>query len=211
MRSDDKNKIILYLFLAILIIFEIYSISIKSSYIWDGLFLIGFLFFIYYIKDKLKLHPFHFFLLGIFLIAHNLGVFGCYFNNYYGIEFDTYVHFYFGLVSTLILFRAYDFIVPIKDNKIKYSILLTIILGMSAFHELLEYAGGVILGEGWGFLKAGAGDIEMWDTQTDMRNNLFGGLLAIGLYHIKTKFKKEKAIKKKKTKKTVILKTKKTK
>lgn len=69
---------------------------------------------------------------------------------------------------------------------------------MSAFHELLEYAGGVLLGEGWGFLKAGAGDIEMWDTQTDMRNNVFGGLLAIAIYHIKTNFKKTKTTKKKK-------------
>ena len=66
------------------------------------------------------------------------------------------------------------------------------ILGMSAFHELLEYAGGVMLGEGMGFLKAGAGDIEMWDTQTDMRNNVFGGLLAIAIYHFKTNLKKKK-------------------
>ena len=188
MKEGDGNKYVLWLFLAILFTFELYSISIQSSYIWDGIFLIGFLLFVYYLKDRLRLHPFHFFLLGIFLVLHNIGVFGLYFNSYYGIEFDTYVHFYFGLVSTLMLFRTYDSIVPIKDNRIKYFALLVMILGMSAFHELLEYAGGVMLGEGWGFLKAGAGDIEMWDTQTDMRNNVFGGLLAIALYHIKTKF-----------------------
>tara|TARA_Y100000310_G_scaffold324154_1_gene385654 strand:+ start:158 stop:751 length:594 start_codon:yes stop_codon:yes gene_type:complete len=192
MKKDNSNKLILWFFLIILLAFELYSISIQNSYQWDGLFLIGFLFFVYYIKDRLNLHPFHFFLLGIFLVLHNLGVFGFYFNHYYGIEFDTYVHFYFGVVSTLILFRAYDSLVPTKDNRIKYSALLVIILGMSAFHELLEYAGGVILGEGWGFLQAGAGDIETWDTQTDMRNNVVGGLLAIGLYHIKAKFKKPK-------------------
>ena len=95
---------------------------------------------------------------------------------------------------------------PLKDKKIKYIALIVIILGMSAFHELLEYAGGVILGDGWGFLQAGAGDIEMWDTQTDMRNNLFGGLLAIAICHIKTNFKYNK-----KSKKSTTLKTKKTK
>ena len=120
MKKDDSNKLILWLFLIILLGFELYSISIRSTYVWDGLALIGFFIFIYYIKDRLHLHPFHFFLLGIFLVAHNLGVFGLYFNSYYGIEFDTYVHFYFGLVSTLILFRTYDHIVKIKDNKIKY-------------------------------------------------------------------------------------------
>jgi len=196
MKNSDKNKLILGFFLIILIGFEIYSISIQNSYMWDGLFLIGLLLFIYYVKGRLRLLPFHFFLLGLFLVLHNLGVFGFYFNSYYGIEFDTYVHFYFGLVSTLILFRTYDFIVPLKDKKIKYVALLMIILGMSAFHELLEYAGGVLLGEGWGFLKAGAGDIEMWDTQTDMRNNVFGGLLAIAIYHIKTNFKHNKKSKK---------------
>jgi uncharacterized membrane protein YjdF len=191
MKESDKNKLVFYLFLLVLIIFEVYSISIQNSYMWDGIFLIGFLLFIYYIKDCLHISPFHFFLLGLFLILHNLGVFGLYFNHYYGIEFDTYVHFYFGFVSTLILFRAYDFIVPLKEKKIKYSILLTIILGISAFHEILEYAGGVLLGEGWGFLMAGAGDIEMWDVQTDMRNNLLGGVLAIGIYHLKTVFRKK--------------------
>lgn len=201
MKKGDGNKLVLWFFLIILFAFELYSISIRSSYTWDGLALIGFLIFVYYGRKKLNLHPFHLFLLGIFLVIHNMGIFGLYFNHYYGIEFDTYVHFYFGLVSTLILFRTYDHIVPIKDNRIKYFVLIFLVLGISAAHEILEYTGGVALGEGMGFLKAGSGDIEMWDTQTDMRNNVFGGLLAILLYRIKLNFKKKKKSKKR-TKKT---------
>jgi uncharacterized membrane protein YjdF len=65
---------------------------------------------------------------------------------------------------------------------------------MSAFHELLEYAGGVILGEGFGFLMAGGGDIELWNTQTDMRNNIIGPLVGLGIYWVHWKVKGKKRL-----------------
>jgi len=188
MKKELRSNLVFWFFLIVLIGFEIYSFIIDSSYKWDGLFLIGLLIFVYKFKNKLFLKPLHLFLFGIFLVVHNLGVFGFYFNHYLGIEFDTYVHFYFGLVSTLILWNMYGHLVQKKDIWIKYAALLTIGLGLSAFHELLEYAGGVLFGEGWGFLLAGTGDMEMWDVQTDMRNNLFGGLVVLGYYWIRSKF-----------------------
>ena len=38
------------------------------------------------------------------------------------------------------------------------------------------------LGEGGGVLFIGAGDVDEWDTQKDMRNNLFGAILGLLLY-----------------------------
>ncbi len=188
------NKLIFWFFIILLLGFEIYSITLKSTYVLDGLALIFLLVFVYSFETKLNLHPVHFFLFGIFLVFHNFGVFGCYFNECLGVkfvtfEFDTYVHFYFGVVSALILSRAYDHLAGFKSKKIKYFALITLVLGITAFHELLEYAGGVFLGDGAGFLKAGAGDLEMWDTQTDMRNNLFGALAVFAYYWIKGLFK----------------------
>jgi len=175
----------LVFFLIILLGFWIYEIIIGSSYVWDTVVLLVLLVAVYNYKERLDLHAFHFFLFGIFLVFHNFGVFGLYDSYYFGIEFDTYVHFYFGLVSMLILNRTYDKWIKLDDKRLKYFALVTLILGMSALHEILEYAGGVLLGEGMGFLKAGTSDIEMWDTQTDMRNNLFGGMVVLFYYWIR--------------------------
>ena len=189
MELKRWNRLVFWFFLIVLLGFEIYSLKIGSTYVLDGLALLLFLVVVYSFEKRLNLHPVHFFLFGIFLVAHNFGVFGCYFNECFGvkfasIEFDTYVHFYFGAVSALILAQAYDNLVGFKNKKLKYFALITLVLGMSAFHELLEYAGGVLLGDGAGFLKAGAGDIEMWDTQTDMRNNFFGALVVLVYYFV---------------------------
>jgi len=194
MEFKRWNAVVFWFFLVVLVGFEIYSLKIGSTYVLDGLALLLFLVVVYSFEKKLNLHPVHFFLFGIFLVAHNFGVFGCYFNECFGVkfltfEFDTYVHFYFGVVSALILAQAYDNLVGFKSKRLKYFALITLVLGMTAFHELLEYAGGVLLGDGAGFLKAGAGDIEMWDTQTDMRNNFLGALVVLVYYWVKDRFK----------------------
>jgi len=188
-----RGRIIFLIFFVVLLVFEVYSISIDNAYKWDGLFLLGLLILVYYFRKRLNLCATHLFAFGLFLVLHNLGVFGAYYNYYWGIEFDTYVHFYCGVVMTLISYRMYDKLVPLKDDKLKYFIIIMFILGISAFHEILEYAGGVILGEGWGFLRAGSGDVEMWDTQTDMRNNLFGAILVLVFYWVKVRWINRKA------------------
>ena len=144
---------------------------------------------VYFLKNKIKLHPFHFFLFAIFLILHNLGTFGTYSNYYFGIEFDFWVHSYFGLISSLILFRSYRLTGPYKGFFI-YIAIISIILGFSAFHELFEYAGAIAVGEGEGVLFIGAGDIDKWDTQKDMLNNLIGSIFGLILCQIPKIFKK---------------------
>jgi uncharacterized membrane protein YjdF len=188
MKNDVLNKIILWTTIIILITFEFYSFTTDSHYKWDFFFLVALMVGVYIIKDKIKLHPFHFILLGIFLILHNLGTFGTYSNFYYGIEFDFYVHTYFGFVSSLILYRTYNFIGPYKKKWFMFIAIISVVLGMSVFHELFEYAGAITVGEGEGVLFVGAGDIDEWDTQKDMRNNLIGGVLGLFFYFIYGKF-----------------------
>jgi len=184
-NHHKANKIILWTTTIILIAFELYSITTDSHYKWDFFFLILLLWGVFLIGKKIKLHPFHFSLLAIFLILHNLGTFGTYSFNYFGMEFDFWVHTYFGIVSALILFRTYKLVGPYKKTWFVYITIIAIVLGFSAFHELFEYAGAMTVGEGEGVLFVGAGDIDEWDTQKDMRNNLYGGIIALALYTIK--------------------------
>ena len=58
--------------------------------------------------------------------------------------------------------------------------------GFSAFHEIFEYAGAMAVGEGEGVLFVGAGDIDEWDTQKDMVNNVLGALIGLAGYYLFT-------------------------
>ena len=174
------NKIILIVTTIILIGFEFYSITTDSHYKWDFIFLIAMLWGVYLLRNKIKLHAVHFFLLAIFLILHNLGTFGTYSNFYFGMEFDFWVHTFFGIVSALMLHRTYYMVGPYK-GWFMYLAIIAMVLGFSAFHELFEYAGAMTVGEGEGVLFVGAGDIDEWDTQKDMRNNLLGGIIGLVL------------------------------
>ena len=179
----NYNKIILWGTSIILIVLGIYSFTTDSHYKWDFFFLIGLLWAVYLIKDKIKLHPFHFSLFALFLVMHNLGTFDTYSNNYFGMEYDLYVHGFFGIVSALMLYRTYNLVGPYKGY-LKYLAIIALVLGFSAFHELFEYGGALTVGEGEGVLFVGAGDTDEWDTQKDMRNNLVGALIGLGLYVI---------------------------
>jgi len=184
------NKLILWVTTIILIAFEVYSLTTDSHYKWDFIFLIALLWGVYILRTKIRLHPFHFSLLAIFLILHNLGTFGTYSNYYFGMEFDFWVHTYFGLVGALMLYRTYKLVGP-YSGWFKYLAIVAVILGFSAFHELFEYAGAMLVGEGEGVLFVGAGDLDEWDTQKDMRNNLIGAVLGLGLYQMNKLFRKK--------------------
>ena len=181
-KSELINVIIFGIFALALIGFDVYSFSIGSRYKWDGIFLMLFLIVIFLFRKRFKLYPVHFLLFGCFLIIHNLGVFGLYRNFYFGIEYDIFVHFFFGLVASLILFRGFG----ISKHRAfgLVVILIGLILGMAAFHELFEAAGALILGEGEGVLFMGAGDIDEWDTHKDMLMNLIGGIVGVSGYWI---------------------------
>ena len=189
-KIDSLNNIILAITTVILILIEFYSLKTNSHYKWDFFFLILLLYGLYFIRDKIKLHPFHFLLASVFLILHNLGTFGTYSNYYFGLEYDLYVHAFFGFVASLILYRTYHLKGPYK-GWFMYLAIIAVVLGFSAFHELFEYAGALTVGEGEGVLFVGAGDIDEWDTQKDMFNNLIGALIGLGLYSFKDIIKRK--------------------
>ena len=154
------NKRWLWITAVILIGLEFYSLTTDSHYKWDFIFLMLLLMGVYLVRNKIKLHPAHYFLFCLFLVIHNLGTFGLYSLFFFGLEYDLYVHGFFGIVSSLIIYRAYRVLIPDKSKVIMYVAVIAIVLGLSAFHELFEHVGAVALGKGRGVLFAGAGDSD---------------------------------------------------
>ncbi len=167
---------------ALFIALECYALWVDSRYKWDFIFLMLLLVGVYVVRKRINLHPVHYFLFCLFLLLHFLGMFGCYQTFPLGMEYDYWVHGFFGFVSSLIVLRAYYFIGVYTPTMITVAA-VAVIMGFSAIHEIFEYAGAMAVGEGEGVLFIGAGDLDEWDTQKDMLNNLVGAILGVIVFH----------------------------
>ncbi len=135
---------------------------------------------VYTLKDQLRIEPWQFALFAGALLLHDLGAFGLYSHFYGGLEFDTYVHFVFGIAGGFIVVRALRLNFGLAGWKMWLGTVL-IIMGFGALHELLEYVSTVLLGSK-GMLKLN--DPDTFDTQKDLGNNLLGCLTALMVYTI---------------------------
>ena len=206
------NIIILFLFSLIFIIIGIYSLLNKSHYICDSIISLLIIIFFYKKRKLFFLNPFNYTLINIFLLLHNLGSFKAYSLTIGPFSYDTYVHFASGIIFSIVLYNlllhttaknteksfnlSLDFnkqnTKKIKSLSLYYSILiLIIIMGFSAIHELIEFGGAIILGKGDGLLYLGAGDLDPWDTQKDLLNNFLGIITVLIFYSILNYFKKD--------------------
>ncbi|MBT3303742.1 DUF2238 domain-containing protein [Candidatus Woesearchaeota archaeon] len=189
MDKDKANKWIMLITLIPLIIIEILAIKTSSHYKYDFIFVVGLLVGVYLLRKKIDLQPAHYIMAGIFLLLHFFGFFGFYELFPLGIEYDYWVHGFFGFMSAFIILKAIHHRKKYRDCISIFVVVLVVMLGLSAFHELFEYGGALALGEGEGVLFIGAGDADEWDTQKDMLNNVIGGLLGIGIYMLFRKFR----------------------
>ena len=121
------------------------------------------------------MHPVHYGLFALFLLFHDLGVFGFYRKHFFGLQFDVYVHFYFGFAAGLIVLRAFRIRCGWSGGWLVLAASL-FILGIGAVHELVECGTTIVLGKEKGMLKLDPND--PYDTQKDLLNNLLGSLLA---------------------------------
>jgi uncharacterized membrane protein YjdF len=135
------------------------------------------------IRRRIDLRAVPYALFGIFLFLHFAGMFGWYQSFPLGMEYDYWVHGFFGFIAALIVLRAYHFYGIYPPGFIAVAA-TAVILGFSAFHEIFEYAGAMTVGQGEGVLFVGAGDLDEWDTQKDMLNNLIGALLGMAVFYI---------------------------
>lgn len=147
-----------------------------STYRVSFVFLLPLLWAVYAVRHRLFLHPKHFALIASALLLHNLGVFGFYRREFFHLQFDTYVHFYFGFCGAFVVRRGLELGYGIRGWRIWVAVTLGI-LGFGAIHELIEWASTMALGSERGMLKALADD--PYDTQKDLLNNLLGTWLSL--------------------------------
>jgi hypothetical protein len=147
-----------------------------STYRFSFLFLGAAMWLVYALRRRLHWRAFHLALIASALLLHNLGVFGWYRREFGGLQFDTYVHFYFGVVGGFVVRAGLEGGYGLRGWRIWLAVTLGI-LGMGAIHELIEWASTIALGPERGMLKTLADD--PYDTQKDLMNNLLGTLLAL--------------------------------
>lgn len=158
-----------------------------STYRYAILFLGPMLWAVYLLRQRLHIHPCHFAIFASALVLHNLGAFGTYGQEYYGLEFDTYVHFYFGVAGGFIVARALRNCFGLYGWQM-WAGTAIVILGLGAIHELIEYGSTLVLGPEKGMLKLNSPDAKT-DTQKDLLNNLGGTLLALAIYSVFLRYK----------------------
>jgi uncharacterized membrane protein YjdF len=149
-----------------------------ATYRFAILFLGPLLWGVYLARHRLNVHPCSFAVFASALVLHDLGAFGTYGKFYYGLEFDTYVHFIFGLAGGLVVSRAVRCCLGLSGWKM-WAATVLVIMGIGALHELLEFASTMLMGEK-GMLKLN--DPDRFDTQKDLANNLCGCVVALAIY-----------------------------
>jgi uncharacterized membrane protein YjdF len=160
------------------------------TYRFAILFLGPLLWAVYHGRNRLYIHPAGFALFASALLLHDLGAFGTYGKFYFHLEFDTYVHFWFGLAGSFLIARALKYNFGLRGWKLCIGTVL-LIMGVGALHELMEWTSTMALGDK-GMLKLN--DPDKFDTQKDLGNNFLGSLVALSVYTlILPAFKKKSA------------------
>jgi hypothetical protein len=152
-----------------------------STYKFSFAILAPILWLVYFARSRLALHPFHFGLFAGALLLHDLGSFGFYRRKFFGLEFDLFVHFYFGLVAGFVFYRAFETFYGLTGWRLWLAVAL-FTLGVGGVHELIEWSSTLAMGPERGMLKLDPND--PFDTQKDLLNNLCGALLATALYSL---------------------------
>jgi uncharacterized membrane protein YjdF len=150
-----------------------------STYRFAIFFLTPMLWALYWGRRKLALHPGHYALLAVALLFHNMGAFGLYRSSWKGIEFDGYVHYFFGVAGGIAIARGLGYNFALSGWKLWIGSIL-VILGIGGIHEMIEFASTIALGPEKGMLKMNDGDF--FDTQKDLMNNMLGTITSLGFY-----------------------------
>jgi len=164
------------------ICFIVISLQAKGgTYRYSFIFLSLLLWLVFFLRRKLALHPLHFALFAGALLLHDLGSLGFYRRQIFGLEFDLFVHFYFGVIAGLVLYRALGRFYDLAGWRLFIAVAL-VTLGIGGIHELVEWSTTLVMGPERGMLKLDPND--PFDTQKDLLNNLVGAMLASVMYSI---------------------------
>lgn len=164
---------------AVMVALSLWGAPAGSTYKFSFAVLPPILWLVYLLRDRFALHPLHFALFAAALLLHDLGSLGFYRRQFFGVEFDLFVHFYFGVVAGLVLYRALGEFYDLAGWRLWVAVAL-VTLGVSGIHELVEWSTTLAMGPERGMLKLDPND--PFDTQKDLLNNLVGAMLASLMY-----------------------------
>jgi len=130
-----------------MIIFAKYAYKTEAfSWLWDCVitFFIGFG--VYLFRRKLRLTPMLLLVLMFSLGLHTAGVYGLYPQQFFGLDFDHYTHFFGSLAVSMILV---NWLWHYNNLKSKFGVVcfiaILMTLGISAIHETIEFLGYTLL------------------------------------------------------------------
>lgn len=184
-----RSKIITFIYTAFILFFVsvvIYSLSLhQRHYVFDSILAAFFLTTLYRYYDNLKLDTASFVFIGIGMSMHELGRFGFYGTQFFGINWDIYTHAAVSFAMAIILYHA--LLDRIKlDRKWICLIIFLVTIGIALLGEFIEFSGTIFLKDGQGLLglESEAGpfsnvSIDYWDTMSDLAMNATGGILGI--------------------------------
>ncbi len=180
----------LYLIIAagMSIVFVVIAIFAKvATYHVAPAFLIPVLWAIYFLRRKLHLRPLNYALVASGMLVHMLGAFGFYQKSPLPFSYDIFVHYYFAMVITPVLYHLLEGNFPMRPWQLMVTTFF-FMMGMAALHEIMEYSSYLMLGEQAGMLKPTTS--YFFDTQRDLTNNLFGTLTALLAMSIRRRMKR---------------------
>src|SRR3989338_9272852 len=175
---------ILYASLGILAFFGVIAIIFENRFIYDVVLAILFLSFLYLYRKKFSISEGHFIFISAVIIAHNAGVFGAYGLDLGNIGYDLFVHYFAGFIIWAATYRYFRIGRKIRKER-AIALAFIFLIALTAVHELVEYQGEEILGDGEGIFFNGPGDASPdnpYDTMEDIINNILGGLTAMAVY-----------------------------
>jgi uncharacterized membrane protein YjdF len=149
-----------------------------AKYRWSAVFLVPIVWAVFLLRRRLALRPLHFALFAVALLAHDMGAFGWYQRSPLGLQYDWYVHFFFGVTGGLIVARTLQLRLGLRGTALGLLTVLAV-LGIGGVHEIIEAGSTLQLGPGQGMLHIGPEN--PYDTQEDLFNNLLGASLALVL------------------------------
>lgn len=184
-----RSKIITFIYTAFILFFAsvmIYSLSLhQRHYVFDSILSAFFMTVFYLYYDSLKFNAASFVFIGIGMSMHELGRFGFYGMQFFGINWDIYTHAASSFAMAIILYHA--LLKRIKlDRKWICLIIFLLTIGIALLGEFIEFGGTIFLKDGQGLLglESEAGpfsnvSIDYWDTMSDLAMNATGGILGI--------------------------------
>ena len=167
---------------------------IAADNIIAGLFCLLFI----YIDKKCNVNNYSAFFAGLAFLPHVLGVYGLYELASLNYHYDWIVHISTGIISTIaimcfLLHKTYFE----KKFMISFLIAIAVTSLFGSVIEMSEYWGFRFIGWGEGYLGFGVGDNSAnfgpWENSSlDTSFNLLGSVIALGVYFIFRKLKKNK-------------------